>query len=83
MESQGIFQIHPSYENLSLEGETMANASMTPLHSEAIEQENLKKIKKMRAWLIAWLLVGAALIVAHGSSSLLVHHYTTFFCARK
>ena len=42
----------------------MANASMTPLHSEAIEQENLKKIKKMRAWLIAWLLVGAALIVA-------------------
>ena len=42
----------------------MANASMPPLHTEAIEQENLKKIKKMRAWLIAWLLVGAALIVA-------------------
>ncbi len=40
----------------------MAEVHMTPLHSEQIRQENDRKIKSVRMALIAWLLLGAALI---------------------
>ena len=42
----------------------MAEICMTPLHSEQIQQDNDRKIKSIRARLIAWLALGAALIAA-------------------